>query len=90
MKKERDPTKEEFEKLLLWIDEDENEAARKFLPLQARLTKIFISRGCVDAESLTTEVTNRVAVRIEDVKERYSDPLRCFIGFLGKVYPGVS
>lgn len=89
MKRERDPTEEEFEKLLLWLDPDREEAARKLLLIQARVTKVFVSRGCVgsvDAESLAIEVTNRIAVRIDQVKGSYPDPPRCFMGFLSKVY----
>lgn len=86
MKRERNPTKEEFEKLLLWIDKDCAEAPRKLLLIQSRVTRIFISRGCVDAEMLTDEVTNRIAVRIDNVKENFPDPQRCFSGFLDKVH----
>jgi DNA-directed RNA polymerase specialized sigma subunit len=86
MKRERDPTPEEFEKLLLWLDPDRDQAARKLLLIQARMTKILISRGCVDAEMVSDEVTNRIAVRIDKVKESYPEQTRCFIGFLDKVY----
>ena len=86
MKRERDPTPEEYQKLLLWIDKDCNEAAQKLLLIQSRVTKIFISRGCVHAEELTDEVRNRIAVRIDKVSQSFSDPLRCFIGFLDHVH----
>ena len=86
MKREREPTREEFDKLLLWLDPNCDEAGNKLNLFHRRLTKIFISRGCVDAETLADEVVNRVAVRIDTVRNSYSDPLRCFIGFLGKVY----
>jgi hypothetical protein len=86
MKRERDPTPEEYRKLLLWIDEDCDEAARKLLLIQSRVTKIFMSRGCVHAEELTDEARNRIAVRIDTIRERYADPLRCFMGFLDNVF----
>ena len=86
MKRERDPTPEEYRKLLLWIDKDCNEAAEKLLLIQSRVTKIFISRGCIHAEELTDEVRNRIAVRIDKVRESFPDPLRCFIGFLDHVF----
>lgn len=86
MKRERDPTPEEYEKLLLWIDKDCDEAARKLLLIQSRATKILISRGCVLAEELTDETRNRIAVRVDQLRERFPDPLRCFIGFLDKVH----
>ena len=86
MKKERDPTPEEYQKLLLWIDEDCDEAARKLLLIESRVTKIFVSRGCDIADELTEETRNRIAVRIDNIKEKFPDPQRCFIGFLNKVH----
>jgi DNA-directed RNA polymerase specialized sigma24 family protein len=86
MKRERNPTRDEFEKLLLWFNPDPDEAGTKFDHIHSRLTKIFTSRGCVDAETLADEVLNRVAVRINTVVQNYSDPLRCCIGFVDHVY----
>jgi DNA-directed RNA polymerase specialized sigma24 family protein len=86
MKRERDPTPEEYEKLLLWIDKDCDEAARKLLLIQSRVTRILISRGCAIAEELAVETQNRIAVRIDKVRESFPDPLRGFIGFLDNVH----
>lgn len=86
MKRERAPTAEEFEKLLGWIDPDPQQAAHKFLVIQSRITKSFISRGCVDAETLTDEVTNRVAVRIDNLIKNYTNPLQCLLGFVDNVH----
>jgi DNA-directed RNA polymerase specialized sigma24 family protein len=86
MKRERDPTPEEFEKFLSWLDSDRDAAGRRLQLIQSRLIQIFTSRGCVDAESLADEVLNRVAVRIETVIVNYSDPLRCCVGFVDNVF----
>lgn len=86
MKRERAPTAEEFEKLLGWIDPDPQQAGQRLLVIQSRLTKSFISRGCVDAETLTDEVSNRVAVRIDNVIQNYANPLQCFLGFIDNVH----
>ncbi len=86
MKRERDPTPEEFEKFLAWLDSDPDEAARKFERIQTRLIQIFVSRGCIDAEVLADEVLNRVCVRIDQVKIKYPDPLRCCVGFVDNVH----
>ena len=85
MKKERDPTPEEFEMFLAWLDSNREEAGRRLKVIQSRLIQIFISRGCIDAEALADEVVNRVAVRIEKVKRDYSDPPRCCVGFVENV-----
>jgi hypothetical protein len=86
MKRERQPTPEEFEKLLAWLDPDPDEAGQKFNLVQSRLIKVFASRGCVEADALADEVINRVAVRIDTVVKTYSDPFRCCLGFVENVY----
>ena len=86
MKRERDPTPEEFAKFLAWIDADPEEAGRKLNLIHARLTRMFISRGCIDAERLADEAINRVTVRIDEVRETYTDPVRCCHGFADNVY----
>lgn len=85
MKKERDPTPEEFEKLLVWLDSNTN-ASGSYQRFQGRAIQIFVSRGCgVDAESLADEVSNRIAVRIDTLVEKYPDPMRCWLGFVDNV-----
>ena len=86
MKKERDPTREELEKLLAWFDSDRENAAVKFQSINARLIRVFASRGCVDADSLGDEVMNRVAVRIDTVIVKYPDPAHCCLAFIDNVY----
>ena len=44
MKRERDPTREEFEKFLAWLDADPDEAAQEFDRIHMRLIQIFIAR----------------------------------------------
>jgi len=86
MKRERDPTPEEFEKLLFWLDPDRDQGGSRLKQIQSRLIKIFASRGCVDAETLADEVLNRVSVRIDEVVKTYPDPLHCCLGFLDYVH----
>lgn len=87
MKRERDPTSEEFEKLLAWLDSDRDVTGKKYEAIRSRLIRIFVSRGCVEAETLADEVMNRVAVRIDKVVETYKgEPIKCFLGFADNVY----
>jgi len=87
MLKERDPTGEELEKLLAWFDSDREKGAVKFQTINARLIRVFSSRGCgVDADSLADEVLNRVAVRIDTVILKYPDAVRCCLSFIDNVY----
>lgn len=86
MKKERDPTREELEKLLAWFDSDREKAAVKFQSINARLIRVFAARGCVDADSLGDEVMNRVAVRIDTVIVKYPAPVHCCLAFIDNLY----
>jgi hypothetical protein len=86
MKRERDPTKEEFEKLLAWFDLDREDAGRKFELTHSRLIRVFAARGCIDADYLADEVMNRVAVRVDVVITKYPDPVCCCLGFIDNVY----
>jgi hypothetical protein len=86
MKRERDPTPEEFDKLLAWLDSDREVAGEIHEKLRYRLIKIFVARGCADPERLADEVSNRVAVRIEKLMITYSDPAKCFCGFAENVH----
>ncbi|HEY6232589.1 MAG TPA: hypothetical protein VIW64_15100 [Pyrinomonadaceae bacterium] len=82
MKRERDPTSEEFQKLLHWLAS----SGTDYEIMHRRLVKILLTKQCFDAEALADEVMNRVAVRIDDVVSRYTDPPRCLQGFEKNVY----
>lgn len=86
MKRARDVTPEEFEKLLAWFDSDRDKAACDYTVIQCRLTKVFAARGCADPETLAQEVLNRVGVRIDTVVKNYPDPVRCCLGFVDNVH----
>jgi len=87
MKKERDPTQEEFANLLNWLAADRDTAGRKYESIRAGLVKIFVSRGCVDAEDLADEVIDRVAIGLNKIIGRYEgDPATYFYGFVHYVY----
>jgi hypothetical protein len=86
MKRERDPTPEEFEKLLRWLDDDRDVAGEKYVTLRSRLMRIFVVRGCGDTERLADEVMNRVAVRIDKLVAAYDVPAKCLQGFAENVY----
>lgn len=86
MKRERDPTPEEFQKLLLWLGEDMSKGESNYNVVKTRLIRIFASRGCVDAEMLADEVLNRVAVRIDTLILKYPDANRCCLAFVDNVH----
>jgi hypothetical protein len=82
MKRERDPTPEEFEKLLSWLSADREEAGAKYEAIRRRMIRIFVTRGCCEAERLTDEVLNRVAVRVDKLALTYDDAAKCCYGFV--------
>lgn len=86
MKREREPTQEELDKLLAWLHLDRDAAAAKYETIRNGLIRFFLFRECIDSEMLSDEVINRVAVRIDKVSEKYSEPAKCFHGFAVNVY----
>jgi DNA-directed RNA polymerase specialized sigma24 family protein len=87
MKRERDPTQSEFERLLSWLDPNPESAGAKYETIRHRLVRLFISRGCIDAEYLADEVMNRVTIRIFEIVKTYEgDPALYFYGFVKRVY----
>jgi hypothetical protein len=86
MKREREPTQEELDKLLAWLDLDRDVAAAKYETIRNGLIRFFMFRECLDSAMLADEVINRVSVRIDKVTEKYSEPAKCFHGFGTNVY----
>ena len=59
-------TEESFEKLLTWLDSNQEEAAAKYEKIRLRLIKYFICNGCGDqAEDLGDETFDRVAKKLD-------------------------
>jgi RNA polymerase sigma factor (sigma-70 family) len=76
-KKEIDQTK--FEKLLVWLNADRDEAGQKYESIRRRLIYIFLQRGCLMPEDLADETIDRVTQKIENLAEDYEgDPALYF------------
>lgn len=86
MKREREPTQKELDKLLAWLDLDRDVAATKYETIRNGLIRFFLFRDCIDSGMLADEVINRVAVRIDKVIEKFSEPAKCCHGFACNVY----
>ncbi len=71
MKKNRIVSKDLFNKLLNWLDEDPEKAGNKYQKIREKLIRVFISRGFSDAEDLTDEVFDRVTSKIESITPTY-------------------
>jgi hypothetical protein len=71
MPRREPPSKEAFDKLLLWLDSDHVKAAKKYQTIQFRLIRIYAAKGCTDPEDLVDESFNVAALRIDWLLENY-------------------
>jgi RNA polymerase sigma factor (sigma-70 family) len=74
-------TKDQFDKLLAWLDADRNRAGEKYEDIRHSLIKIFGWRGCHHTEELADETINRVMQKMDDILGTYQgDPELYFYG----------
>lgn len=79
-------TKEQFDRLLAWLDPDPEKAGEKYEKIRRRLITIFLTRQCEEAEDLADETINRVARKVEEFKDSYvGEPASYFYGVAKKV-----
>ena len=75
MSRRAPPSKEAFDKLLLWFDADREKAASKYQAIQARLIRIFAAKGCCLPEDLAHQSLNVAMLKIDWLLENYvGDP----------------
>lgn len=87
MIKENTVTQEKFDALLGWLDQNREAAGQKYEKIRGRLIRIFIGRGCFEAEELADETINRVALKLPQVFENYiGEPARYFYGVADKIH----
>jgi hypothetical protein len=81
------PTKEDFDKLLLWLDSDRDAAGKKYERIRYRLIRIFACRGCCDAEDLADKCVDRVTAKIDWLLQNYEgNPALYFYAVAKKIY----
>jgi len=79
-------SQETFEALLDWLDSDREQAAVKYEEIRTKLIKFFSASCQSDAEALADETINRVARRLNEVKDQvYGERARYFYGVARKV-----
>lgn len=87
MRDRRHVDKESFDRLLGWLNNDRELAARKYEEIRRRLITIFTCRGCAEAEDLADETFDRIARKVCDVAETYvGDPALYFYGVAHNVH----
>ncbi len=73
--------------LLMWLDPDRDRAGVKYEQIRCRLIRMFISRGCQEAEDLADETINRVTSKVREVADGYQgDPTLFFYGVAKKIF----
>jgi len=84
---DREITTELFDTLLEWLGPDREKAAEKYEAIRTRLIKIFVKKGCYDAETLFDTTVNRVTLKLPDIVADFvGDPLWYFISVGRNVY----
>jgi DNA-directed RNA polymerase specialized sigma24 family protein len=79
-------SQETFEALLDWLDSDREQAGIKYEEIRSKLIKFFSQYTHTDAEALADETINRVARRLNEIKDQvYGERARYFYGVARKV-----
>jgi DNA-directed RNA polymerase specialized sigma24 family protein len=87
MKRETALTPESFEALLAWLDNSRDAAGQQYETIRRRLIKIFVNKGCIDAEDLADRTISVVVARLPEVRDGYTgEKISYFCGVARKVY----
>jgi len=70
-----------FDALLAWFNPDRDLAARQYETIRTGLIRVFIAKGCSNAEDLADAAISRVTRRLPEIQESYvGEPVRYFHG----------
>lgn len=87
MAEEKTITQESFGLLLKWLGPDDESASNKYETIRQRLIRIFLGRGCHEAEMLTDRTIDRVIGKIHDITGTYKgDPSLFFFGVANNIH----
>ncbi len=59
-------TREDFDRLLTWLEPDREKAGKVYLKMRSNMIKLFDKRGCHLSEVLADEAFNRIMRRLRD------------------------
>jgi len=83
----RELRREDFDRLLAWLDADRDRAGEIYERIRWRLVTILAARGCTLAEELSDETIDRVARRVVDIERTYvGDKAIYFLGVMNNVH----
>jgi DNA-directed RNA polymerase specialized sigma24 family protein len=87
MPEEHTITQESFGRLLNWLDPNDESAATKYEKIRQRLIRIFVCRGCYEAELLADQTIDRVTQKVAQVADGYvGEPAAYFYGVANKIH----
>jgi hypothetical protein len=85
-RKAKSLTQEAFASFLLWLSEDHEQAARKYLEIRLKLVKFFVHKGCAHAEETADRTLDRAALIVHADPAKYSSPIGLCCGVARKVW----
>jgi DNA-directed RNA polymerase specialized sigma24 family protein len=83
----KEVTQENFDMLLKWLHPDPETAGQKYENIRQRLIRLFVGRGCFEAEELADETINRVIHKLPQLIDNYiGEPTLYFYGVADKIH----
>lgn len=77
----------DFDRLLGWLNQDQEQAGLLYEKIRWRLITIFAARGCAVPEELADETIDRVARRVLEIEPNYTgDKALYFFGVANNVH----
>lgn len=87
MAKDTRITQEHFDALIDWLDPNREAAGQKYEKIRQRLIRIFVCRGCFEAEELADMTINRVMLKLPQISEKYiGEPALYFYGVADNIH----
>ena len=78
---------EAFNTLLEWLDPNREEAGKKYEVIRNGLIRMFITRGCLEAENLADLTIDRVATKVLKIRDTFiGNPSNYFHGVGHNIY----
>ena len=80
-------TAENFQILLRWLDGNAETAGEKYERIRSRLIRMFIGRGCYEAELLADRTIDRVTSRVPEIGPSFvGEPANYFYAVAHKIH----
>lgn len=86
MTAQSDPSREPFEKFLLWLSLDRDRALQRYAEIMRKIGKFFVRKGCLDSEELSAETRDRVVRIVSASLKEYPNCEALFYSVAAKVY----